>query len=78
MMIGKKKKISKLKTPLLLPKYIQDEFRMTCAIRGYSQIKCGCGKTMSTKYAEMGEFYHGKLPTHPSQIDLLSKAAAPY
>ena len=33
---------------------------------------------MSTQYAEMGEFYHGKEPTHPSQIDLLSKAAPPY
>ena len=73
-----KKKMSKVKKPLMLPKNIRYELCLTCALRGYSEIKSGGGKKMTAQYAEMGKFYHGKEPTHPSQIDFLSKAALPY
>ena len=77
-MNSSKKKIAKKKKILPLPKAIRDELRMACAIRGYSQLKRGGAKKLISQYNLMGEFYHGKHPTHPSQIELLTKAAPPY
>ena len=75
-MSGKKKNGAKKPKPL--PKGIRDELRMACAMRGYSQLKCGGGKKLKTQYEVMNTFYHGKHPTHPSQIELLANAAPPY
>ena len=72
------KKKGKRKKATPLPKYIRDELRMTCALHGYSAMKCGGGKKLVTQYDEMNTFYHGKEPTHPSQIRLLSSASSPY
>ena len=41
-------------------------------------MKCGVGKRLPSQYIEMGKFYHGKEPTHPSHIKLLAMASPPY
>ena len=41
-------------------------------------MKCGVGKRLPSQYIEMGKFYHGKEPTHPSHIKLLTMASPPY
>ena len=75
-MSGKKQKGAR-KTKQL-PKAIRDELRMACAMRGYSQVKCGGGKKLKTQYVDLNNFYHGIHPTHPSQIELLANAAPSY
>ena len=71
------KKSRKLKI-VPLPKGIRDELRMTCALKGYSAIKCGGGKKLTQQYSNIEKNYHGKEPNHPSQIKLLSEASLSY
>ena len=59
------KKSRKLKI-VPLPKGIRDELRMTCALKGYSAIKCGGGKKLTQQYSNIEKNYHGKR-TKPSQ-----------
>ena len=68
-----RKKTKKGKT-LPLPKSIRDKLRMTCALRGYSDMKCGKSKKLNDQYDDMYTFFHGKPPDHPSQIHLLANA----
>ena len=39
----KGKKGTKKVVAVKLPKYVRDELLMTCALKGYSKIKCGKG-----------------------------------
>ena len=73
-----KKKISRNKKPPPLPKSIRDELRMTCALKGYSDIKCGKSRKMAEEYERLSQFFHGKLPNHPPQIKLLAEANLNY
>ena len=61
-----------------LPKSIRDELRMSCALRGYSLIRCGDGKTRKQQHELMSQFYHGVPNVSPSQIRMLSQAINPY
>ena len=76
-MSGKKKR-AKIIKPRALPKYICQELRMTCALRSYSDMKCGKAKRLTEQYSAMSKFYHGRPPTFPSQIQLLSEGHSIY
>jgi len=78
-MSGKKKKAKVKKVvPVGLSKFIRDELRMTCVLKGFSHIKCGVGKKLKTQEIELGRFFHGHAPNHPSQIKLLADASYNY
>ena len=70
------KKSSKAKTPL--PRYIREELRMTCALKGYSSLKVGKSRRLPEQYEYMNKFYHGKVPSHPPQIKLLAEGHLNY
>lgn len=74
---NKKRKTKHIKRPPL-PKPIRDELRMTCALKGYSNIKCGKSKKLVDQHDELYDFFHGKMPMKPSQIGLLSSASLNY
>ena len=74
----KKKGKGKTVTALKLPKEVHDELRMTCALRGYSHIKCGFGKKLAQQQKELARFYHGQAPNYPSQIKLLAEGSYTY
>ena len=78
-MSGKKKKVTG-KGPIArkLPKHVRDELRMTCALRGYSHIKCGVGKKLAVQQKELAKFFHGQPPHHPSQVKLLAQGSYTY
>ena len=61
-----------------LPKHIRDELRMTCAIRALDYLKKSGPKTLIHQAREVYDFFHGKEPTRPSQILLLSKGMGVY
>jgi hypothetical protein len=61
-----------------LPKQIRDELRMTCALRGYSSIRSGEGKTLKQQHDLMFQFYHGVTNKSPSQIHMLCQGVSPY
>ena len=42
-----------IKKALPLPKNIRDELRLIIALKGYSKIKCGGGKTVAKQEAEL-------------------------
>ena len=68
-----------LSMPVLpLPKFIRDELRMTCALRGYSSIRQGEGMTIHQQHNAMNTFFHGKSKEVPSQIQLLSEGKLLY
>ena len=69
---GAKQKLTKL------PKVIRDELRMCVALRGYSTIRSGEGKTLDEQYKLMQEFYHGKGNRSPSQIEMLVEGQLHY
>ena len=73
-MSGKKKK-GVIKP---LPRYIRDELRMTCALKGYSQVKTGKAMRLPDQHLAMHKFYHGQTPSHPPQIKLLADAHVNY
>lgn len=71
--------VSKKKTPLpKLSKVIRDEIRMTCALKGFSTLIQGNGKTNNRQFDQMYHFYHGKKPHRPSQIEMLCKGHGSY
>jgi hypothetical protein len=51
---------------------------MTCALRGYSSIRSGEGKTLKQQHDVMFQFYHGVKDTKPSQILMLCQGVSPY
>ena len=61
-----------------LPRYIRDELRMTCALKGYSKLKTGKAKRLPDQHLAMHKFYHGQTPSHPPQIKLLADAHVNY
>ena len=63
----KSKKAGKVK----LPFHIRSELRMLCAMKGYSSMKGGKGKTLMQQHDALFAYYHGKAPSRPSQIKLL-------
>lgn len=70
------KKSRKAKTPL--PRYIREELRMTCALKGYSALKSGKSRRLPEQYDYMNLFFHGKVPSHPPQIKLLAEGHLNY
>jgi len=61
-----------------LPKLIRDEIRMTCALKGFSNLIQGKGKNRNQQYDQMYIFYHGKKPHRPSQIRMLCNGQGSY
>ena len=72
----RKKKTKKTIEPL--PKYIWDELRMTVAMKGYSDMKCGKSKRLPDQYIHMYDYFHGKRPNPPPQRSLLAEAHMNY
>ena len=70
----KMKKTSKVK----LPFNIRNELRMLCAMKGYSSMKGGKGKTLMQQYDTLYAYYHGKEPSRPSQIKILCSGGYGY
>ena len=68
----------KSKGAINLPRFIHDELRMTCALKGYSSLKTGKSRRLPDQYLYMEKFYHGKVPSHPAQIQLLAKGHLNY
>ena len=68
------KKTSKVK----LPFNIRNELRMLCAMKGYSSMKGGKGKTLMQQYDTLYAYYHGKEPSRPSQIKILCSGGYGY
>ena len=63
--MGKKSQKVKL-TPA-----IWNELRILCALRGYSSMKQGKGKTAMQQHDAMYQYCHGKPLSHPSQIKII-------
>ena len=61
-----------------VPKTIRDELRMAVALKGYSSIREGSGKTLKQQMDSLYQFFHGQEPTHPSQLRLLCNGGYPY
>ena len=61
------------KYPPPLPRYIREELRMTCALKAYSSLKSRKARRLPEQYGFMQRFYHGKVPSHPAQIQLLAE-----
>jgi hypothetical protein len=67
-----------LNTRLPLPKSIRNELRMCVALRGYSSIREGTGKTIKQQRQLLYDFYHGVSGKNPSQIGMLSEGKLHY
>ena len=48
---------------------------MACALKAYSHLKQGKGKTIMQQHAIMFAYFHGKPPNRPSQIKLLAEGS---
>ena len=73
-----KVKNKKMKTSTKLPKLVRDELQMTCALQDYSKMEQGKGKSLTQQHGFMHIFFHGKDPTHLSQIKLLCDGVGCY
>ena len=60
------------------PKPICGELRMTCALRVYSAMHIGKGKSLIQQCDFLNTFYHGDSNKSPSQIKMLAEGIAPY
>ena len=65
-------------TKVRLPTSIRNELQIVCAMRGYSHIKGGKGKTLMQQYDALYTYYHGKQPSRPSQIEILCEGTLKY
>ena len=65
-------------TRQILPKAIRDELRMCCALRGYSSIREGDGKTIKQQHDLISDFFHGVTGKSPSQIRMLCEGKLHY
>jgi hypothetical protein len=61
-----------------LPKPIRDELRMCVALRGYSTIREGDGKTLIQQHTSMQQFFHGINGSSPSQVQMLAEGTSHY
>ena len=64
--------------PLVLPKAIRDELRMSVALQGYSSLREGEGKTLHQQYSAMEQFFHGVAGQAPSQIQMMAEGIGRY
>jgi hypothetical protein len=55
----------------MLPRAVQNKLRMCVALRGYSTIRAGEGKTLTQQYKYMEDFFHGESNHSPSQVQML-------
>ena len=46
---------------------------MTCALKGFSDMKCEDSERLADQYTFSAWFYHGYAPNYPSQIKLLAE-----
>ena len=74
----KTKKCSPGRKAMKLPKNIRDELRMVVALRGFSHMKIGEGRTSKQQENQMYAYYHGVETTRPSQVGMLCKGEGPY
>ena len=51
---------------------------MIVALRGYSHIKCGEGRTTKQQESIMYSYFHGNPPTRPSQLKMLTHGEGQY
>ena len=78
-MSGKRKRgKGKAVAPVKLLKEVRNKLRMTCALRGYSYIKCGSGKKLGQQQKELERYHHGQAPNYPSQIKFLVEGSYTY
>ena len=61
-----------------LPKYIRQELRNTCALKGYSDLKANKSRRLNEQYYYMAKFFHGKTPDRPPQIKMLEEGQLNY
>ena len=61
-----------------LPNHIWNELKMTCTLKGSSDMKCGTAKRFADQYSFLTRFYHGHAPNYPSQIKLLAEGKHVY
>ena len=61
-----------------LPRAVRDELRMTVVLKEYSTLKSGKPRRLPDQYAFMDQYFHGKVPSHPPQIQLLAEGHANY
>ena len=59
-------------------KPIRGELRMACALRDYSAIRMGKGKSLIQQCDFLNTFYHSDSSKSPSQIKILAKGITPY
>ena len=71
-------KKSKKNVVARLPREIRNELRMTCAMKGFSELRSGKPRRLNEQHIFMSKFYHGHPPNQPSQIRLLSEGRAAY
>ena len=76
--MSERKNKSKVKAPPPLPKQIRNKIRMSVALRGYAEMKCGWSMHLHDQHNAMAEFFHGKEPSHPPQIKLFAEAQLNY
>ena len=68
----------KQKRRKLIPANVLKELQICVGLRGYSNMCQRDPMTIREQREWMGNFFHGKGNTHPSQIDLLVKGVQPY
>ena len=68
----------KSKRKKCIPANLLKELQICVALRGYSNMCQREAMTVRDQREWMGNFFHGKGTTHPSQIDLLVKGVGPY
>ena len=76
-MMSPKKKSKKQKIGPM-PNIIRNELKMTCALKGFSDMKCGTAKRIAYQYSFSSRFYHGHATNYPSQIKLLAEGKHVY
>ena len=67
----------KTKKKKLIPANVLKELQICVGLRGYSNMCQREAMTVRDQREWMGNFFHGKGTTHPSQIDLLVKGVGP-
>ena len=75
--MSSKKKKGKNKAALPLPRDIRNEIRMTVALKGYTDMKCGRSMRLPDQHKNMSNFFHG-LNSCPPQIELFAQANINY
>ena len=64
--------------PKTLPRDIRNEIKIALALKAYSQMKEGDSMKLKDQYIEMDRFFHGKVPTLPSQLQIFCNGGNAY